>query len=130
MDMEQYGELTQHAILLMEKEFPLLEGIDDLADRLGVSKCHLIRVFKNDTGTSPGKYLCDVRLSAVRAYLSTTDYNVETIAGITGFACGNYLCKVFRKNVGVSPLAYRSKNSDAKAKENDLQRRSDDLSFI
>lgn len=128
--MEQYSELTQHAIALMEKEFPLLEGIDDLADRLAVSKCHLIRVFKNETGTSPGKYLCDVRLAAVRAYLSTTDYNVETIAGITGFACGNYLCKVFRKNEGMTPLTYRAQNSGAKTKENDLQRRSDDISFI
>ncbi|MEG0157041.1 MAG: AraC family transcriptional regulator, partial [Anaerovoracaceae bacterium] len=103
----QENNLVQQAVDMIETDFPLLAGVDDLADRLAVSKCHLIRSFTKKRGISPGKYLVQVRLLAVMAYLVEEEYTVETIAGLTGFSCGNYLSKVFRRATGLSPCTFR-----------------------
>jgi AraC-like DNA-binding protein len=33
---------------------------------------------------------------------------LEMIAGMTGFSGANYLCRVFKREVGVSPAAWRA----------------------
>ncbi len=102
-----YPALIQNAMELMENEYAYLEGIEDLANRLGVSKCHLIRSFSDETGKTPGQYLTDVRIRVARFYLENREYSLETIAGLTGFSGSNYFCRVFRKTVGMSPGQYR-----------------------
>ncbi|MEG1687488.1 MAG: helix-turn-helix transcriptional regulator [Angelakisella sp.] len=132
--MTQQPQLAEEAAKLIENEFPMLAGVDDLADRLAVSKCHLIRCFTAYYGISPGRQLTAVRLAAVQDYLARSDYTVEMIAGLTGFACGNYLCKVFRRSVGISPGEYQRRcHLTAPLNPADKQRfaaRSEDISFI
>lgn len=128
--VDEEKSLAQQAAEVIENEFPMLAGVDDLADRLAVSKCHLIRRFTAERGISPGKYLTATRIAAVRAYLETEQHSVETIAGLTGFACGNYLAKVFRKACGLTPCAYRERYRGAMGGDTQLQRRSEDISFV
>lgn len=130
MKEEQQSELVKQATEMIEKDFPMLAGVDDLSERLGVSKCHLIRRFTRERGISPGKYLVQTRLAAVQAYLATEDYTVETIAAMTGFACGNYLSKVFRKATGLSPCAYRRTAQKHAPHDSTLLRRVEDMSFL
>lgn len=123
--------LADQAAEIIENEFPLLEGIDDLADRLAVSKCHLIRCFSAQRGVSPGQYLISTRLEAVCAYLAREDYMLDIIAGLTGFSCGNYLCKVFRKAYGVTPRSYREGLRRQRSQPvRQPSRRSEDILFL
>ena len=50
----------------------------------------------------------NVRIEAVKALLLSDEYNLEMIAGMTGFSGANYLCRVFKREVGVSPAAWRA----------------------
>lgn len=102
-----YAELVWAAVILMKREYPYLAGIEDLAQKLAVSKCHLVRVFGESMGLSPGKYLTLVRVEAAKFYLTARDYSIDTVANLCGFAGGNYFCKVFRKATGMSPGEYR-----------------------
>ena len=129
MDSTQ-KQLCAQAVELIERDFPMLAGVDDLADRLAVSKCHLIRCFSSQMGISPGKYLTGIRLAAVQEHLTQSDHNLDTIAGLTGFACGNYLCKVFRKAFGISPMDYRQQHRGSLGDSAQLRRRSEDISFV
>jgi transcriptional regulator GlxA family with amidase domain len=104
----QYGSLTAGAIEAIRDGFALLSGVDELACALGVSKCHLIRVFKQDTGLSPGRYLGLVRIGAARLLLESRTYSVEAVANMVGYSGANYFCKVFKQAVGESPAAYRA----------------------
>ena len=122
--------IANQAVEIIETEFPLLEGIDHLAERMAVSKCHLIRCFTNDIGISPGKYLTNVRITTAKTYLEQENYSIEMIAGLVGFACGNYFSKVFRKTTGVSPMTYKKINHTGQQQESKLNRISDDISFI
>ncbi len=57
----------------------------------------------------PGKYMTNVRIEAVKTLLLTDEYNLDMIAGLTGFSGANYLCRVFKREVGPLPrgLAHR-----------------------
>lgn len=35
------------------------------------------------------------------------DFNLEMIAGLCGFSGANYLCRVFKRETGLSPAAWR-----------------------
>ena len=84
-----------------------LYGVEELSEQLGVTKSHLVRVFKQEIGVPPGKYLTSVRIEAVKALLLSDEYNLDMIAGLTGFSGANYLCRVFKREVGISPAAWR-----------------------
>lgn len=129
MENQEESLVTQAADII-ENDFPMLAGIDDLAERLAVSRCHLIRRFTASRGISPGKYLVKVRLEAVMAYLTNESYTIDTIAGLTGFACGNYLSKVFRRAMGCTPCDYRRTAQKNTPRDSALVRRVEDISFL
>ena len=85
-----------------------LYGVEELSEQLGVTKSHLVRVFKQEMGVPPGKYMTNVRIEAVKTLLLTDEYNLDMIAGLTGFSGANYLCRVFKREVGLSPAARRT----------------------
>ena len=105
--------LAEKAIRIIEEGFPLLSGIDELAERVGVTKCHLIRVFKAQTGVSPGCYLVATRLNAAKLLLAHRGYSVEAIAHMVGYSGANYFCKAFKRDASESPLAYRARHAPA-----------------
>ena len=102
--------LTQQALEKIRRDYALLGGVEALADALGVSKCHLIRVVKTRAGESPGRLLKARRLEMAAALLRGRDYSVETTARMVGFSCGNYFSKVFVSAYGAPPLTYRAEN--------------------
>ena len=73
-----------------------------------MTKSHLVRAFKQAMGITPGKYLTAVRIEAVKTLLMSGEYNLDTIAGLTGFSGANYLCRVFKREEGVSPAVWRA----------------------
>jgi len=103
----EFPDLVQDAVSMIEAQYAYLYGIDELADLLEVTKHHLIRVFTAAAGTSPGKYLTEIRIfHAKKLLLSGEDAPMEIIAGACGYSCGNYFSKVFKKHVGLTPSEY------------------------
>ena len=102
-----YRPLVRDAIEIIQQDCVSLAGVEELAGCLGVSKSHLIRVFRADTGISPGRYLQAVRLDNAKLLLQNREYTVETVALMMGYSSANYFCKVFRGAFGESPGQYR-----------------------
>ena len=100
--------LVAEAVTAIRQNYMALYGVEELSEQLGVTKSHLVRTFKQALGVPPGKYLTTVRIEAVKTLLLTDEYNLEMIAGLTGFSGANYLCRVFKREVGVSPAAWRA----------------------
>lgn len=99
-------ELVESAIAIIQEEFPFLDGLDDLAERLEVSKAHLSRSFSRKTGISPGKYITQVKISYAKLLLQEEDASITYAAEASGFANANYFSKVFRRETGMSPSEY------------------------
>ena len=56
---------------------------------------------------APAAYILEVRLAEVRRLLRETSLPLKDIAGQTGFADANHLCKAFRRQFHMSPGGYR-----------------------
>ncbi len=82
-----------------------------LADTFHISKEHLSRLFKKETGTNLFSYIMEMKLNEAKELLAHTEMTLEDIAMRLGFSNGNYFSKVFKKNVGQSPRDYRSRCS-------------------
>ena len=106
-EYHKYPPLVHDAASIIESDYAYLYGVDDLADRLEVTKHHLIRLFTANTGISPGKYLVNVRMIHAKSMLQTCeDTPLEIIAGACGYSCANYFSKAFKKNTGLTPTEY------------------------
>jgi transcriptional regulator GlxA family with amidase domain len=82
-------------------------GVGELARRGGLSRSHFSHRFRDATGLSPAAFVQSVRLNQVRLLLRDTDRPLKVIAGETGFADANHLCKAFRREYHLSPGVYR-----------------------
>lgn len=72
-----------------------------------LSPSTLRRLFKENTGKSPSTFIQDLRLMVAARRLLVTDARISDIAYQVGFEDPNYFSRMFRKNFGVSPQAYR-----------------------
>ncbi len=100
--------LVAAAVEDIQKNYGGLYGVEELSERLGVSKSHLVRVFHAAMAVSPGRYLTQVRLDAAQRLLLHREYSLDVIASLCGFSGANYLCRVFKKEYGISPVAWRA----------------------
>lgn len=101
-----FSPLVEAAVGIIQEEFPFLEGLDELAQRLEVSKAHLIRCFTKQTGVSPGRYITHLRVEYAKLLLRGEDPSITYVAEASGFANANYFAKVFRRETGISPSEY------------------------
>ncbi len=85
--------------------------ISDCCCRLGYTPEALIRLFKNFTGVTPGRYLQNQRLSEVCELLRDSKLSIKEISQICGFESQNYLGRVFKQILGVTPGQYRNNPS-------------------
>ena len=76
------------------------------AGKVGNSTCHSL--FRKFLGTSPMKYLMDLRMEKAISLLETTDASIAEIAEKTGFASPSYFSECFREKYALSPSVYRN----------------------
>lgn len=84
-------------------------GLESLAATAGVSARHLSRLFRDETGTTPGQYVESVRLEAAQALLESGDDPVDTVAEAAGFGSSETMRRVFQHTLGIAPTAYRAR---------------------
>jgi transcriptional regulator GlxA family with amidase domain len=82
-------------------------SVPALAQRLHLSERHFIRVFREQTGTTPAAYVDAIRLEAARRMLEESDAAVETVASSCGFGSVETLYRSFRRRLAATPTDYR-----------------------
>lgn len=83
--------------------------LDDVTRDAGVSGRHLARLFRAETGMTPGQYVESVRLEAAQALLEAGDDPVDTVAALSGFGSAETMRRVFQHTLDIAPTAYRSR---------------------
>lgn len=87
-------------------------NLDQIAQHIGVSKYHLCKEFHRKFGTTPGKYIGEVRIAKACALLLTNrECTMEEIAHRVGYRNNNYFGKVFRAKKGLPPDQYKRQSS-------------------
>ena len=85
-------------------------SIESLARAAGIGEPRLRADFRKIHGTTPGKYLSEIRVREAAAMLFHTDKSLDEIAETTGLGTRFYMSRVFKKITGESPASYRRKH--------------------
>lgn len=88
---------------------PLCE--DDLAAIVHLSTRYMHRIFKQELGISPIRYLNAYRVQCAKRLLTELNLPVNQTAEAVGFSDPNYFCCVFQRFTdGLSPMEYKKKH--------------------
>ena len=91
----------------LEARFAEDVDLPALARVAGLSRTHLIRAFRRETGLTPHAYLVDRRFRAAGRLLERGEAPA-TVAAECGFFDQSHLNRVFKARMGVTPGAYRA----------------------
>ena len=80
-----------------------------MAERAAVSERHLVRVFREQVGMTPARFVEQARLEAAKVLLATGDQSQDAVARRTGLGTSDTLRRTFRRNLGISPGMYRNR---------------------
>ncbi|MBF6166101.1 DJ-1/PfpI family protein [Streptomyces gardneri] len=78
-----------------------------MAARAALSERHLSRLFRQEIGVTPGRYVKQARLEAARALLESGDEPMAAIARRSGFGSEETMRRTFLDLLGASPSDYR-----------------------
>ncbi|MDD4797640.1 MAG: AraC family transcriptional regulator, partial [Eubacteriales bacterium] len=81
-----------------------------LSARHFISREHLIRLFKQRTGTTPGRYYRRYKAMKAAQLLTYTNLPIKEVAAVIGFTSMAAFCTQFKKVYGLSPSEYRHRN--------------------
>jgi len=84
-------------------------SIPRLAKRCGMSARHFARLFRQQLGITPARYVERVRAEHARRLLESSEQSIEQVAERAGFASAEALRRVLRRTLGISPGAYRKR---------------------
>jgi transcriptional regulator GlxA family with amidase domain len=85
-------------------------AIQELARLAGMSPASFNRAFRSQFGTSPARYVTEMRLREAARRLLQEDETIEAIAGKTGFPNRAYFSRVFKQITGESPAGFRRRH--------------------
>lgn len=95
----------------LEEQYAGPVTIHDLAARAGLGERTFMRRFKKATGDTPLGYLQQLRVEMARRRLETSTETVEGIMLHSGYGDTSSFRKLFKKQTGLTPSAYRRKFS-------------------
>lgn len=82
-------------------------NMDALAETVGYSKDHFIRLFRKYKGLTPGEFVIRARIQSASELLRFSSHGVTQIARMLGYGDIYAFSKQFRQRTGQSPTAYR-----------------------
>lgn len=95
------------AAALMESSFSERGCMERVLSSLHYSERHFVRLFSAAYGTTPAKYLVDIRMRNACGLLKCTGLSVAEIAQRCGFSDANYFSRAFRERFGAAPRDFR-----------------------
>jgi transcriptional regulator GlxA family with amidase domain len=98
---------VQLVLMLVEENSHRPLAIGDIAKVVNLSPGRLAHLFKSELGTSPQRYLNNVRIEKAREVLEVGVLSVKETAASVGITNVSRFCRSFRCRYGVTPNEYR-----------------------
>ena len=108
---KQYSPIIQSAISYIHTYYAQDVSIRQFCIKNKMSTAYLGYLFKKETGMFFNNYLVQYRICCSIRLLLDTDQKITDIAQNTGFSSTNYYISCFKKQTGLSPNKYRTRQS-------------------
>jgi AraC-like DNA-binding protein len=82
-------------------------NVSQLANALKISREHLSRLFQQELGQSPYRFIVQLRMDKAKYLLKSTRLSCKLIAEQCGFETAPLFGRVFKQSQGVTPAKYR-----------------------
>jgi AraC-like DNA-binding protein len=106
-NQEQLFITKMNNIIKMNIEDPKF-SVEDLADKLSVSRVQLYRKVKAIIGINISDHINNVKLEKAAELLKSNKMNISEIAYSLGFSSPNYFSTAFKNKFGISPKEFKS----------------------
>lgn len=107
--VEEYSPQVGRIILYLEDHLTEELSLDELAEKVELSKYQLIRRFREEKGTTPWKYVIQQRVEKAKRLLERGTPSGQ-VAAETGFYDQSHFSKSFRDETGQTPKEYQEEN--------------------
>ncbi len=84
-------------------------SVERLAEHMAMSSRNFSRIFKQEIGETPARYVQQVRVEQARRMLEQSTSSLERIAAACGYRDVQILRRALQRELGVSPAAYRAR---------------------
>lgn len=86
-------------------------SLDFMSSYSGISKPHLIRLFRKYLDCTPREYVISQQIENAKNLLETTTFPINKVGATVGIENSSYFSSLFKARTGMSPGEYRSQNS-------------------
>ena len=95
----------------LQKHFRTIQSVSELARMTYLDSAYLSRLYARFGGESPHEMLTRLKVNEAAVHLLQGVHSVKEVASLVGFADPYHFSRVFKKNHGVSPVAFRQAKS-------------------
>ena len=101
------GEILPKAAAYIQDHLGEDLSIKKISKEINASKSVLYKKFQNQFHCTVGEYINKKRVERAVQLLTTTSLSMEDISQVCGFSSGSYFTKIFKQNMGVTPLKFK-----------------------
>lgn len=108
---EKYSYGITRCIKFIKHNYQNPISLSDAADYVGISKCYLSLLFRQETGVNFSSWLANYRIEKAKKLLSETNMKIYEVAEMVGFENPYYFSKVFKEMTGESCKDFKTKGA-------------------
>ena len=105
-------KILNHATEYIQLNASATLSVSDVAEYVKISPKQLTRIFCNNLGVSPGKYIKDCRISRITDFLLFSNLSIADIAETMEYPDYASLINAFKRAKGITPTQYRNKTKN------------------
>lgn len=102
------GYVVKRIIAYMNENYATRISLDQIAQNMYLSPVYISKIFKEETGESPIRYLIQIRLEKAKEILEDENCgSIRDVALAVGYDDVYYFSKLFKKYYGIAPAYYK-----------------------
>lgn len=95
---------------LLSKHSHEIREVKFYADKMCITTDYLYKITNKTLQQKPKDVIDQQIITEIKTYLTSTDLSVKDIAAELSFEDPSYMCRFFRKRMGLSPIDFRNKS--------------------
>lgn len=113
---DEDSQLSRKITRYIDSHYQQKLTVNDLAVRFHLSRQHLFRIFKEETGLSPHNYIMLKKIEKSKKLLCNPEINIAEVVALLAFSDESHFIRTFKKIEGITPSQYKQQI----IKENDM----------